>query len=217
MPYRDAMAASPRTLQIVIAWNAALTLGAAGLTLAAIIPRPARFTEISAERIDITDANGTTRMVISNRDRFPDLVIEGKRGRRSDRKVLPAGIVVYDEQGNEAGGYGTVAMSDGHGGRSAGSMLIFDYGASEAIGIVQRHGAAGGQAELLVSDPAAAGTHTGAGAQRIAVGTTDRAASIELADTAGRPRIRLLVDAHDQPSIAILDPGGAVVRRFPEP
>jgi hypothetical protein len=89
VPYRDAMAASPRAFRIVIAWNAALTLGAVGLTLAAIVPRRARFTEISAERIDIADANGTTRMVISNRDRFPDLVIEGKRGRRSATQKFP--------------------------------------------------------------------------------------------------------------------------------
>lgn len=211
------MQASQRAIRIAVAWNLGLTLGGLGLAVAVFRPRDARFTELSAERINIEDAGGTPRMVITNRDRFPDLVIAGKRGRRSDRKVLPAGIVVYDEQGNEAGGYGTTAMSDGRGGSLAGSMLIFDYGASEAIGLVQRHGATGGEAMLMVSDPAPAGSGAGAGAQRVTLGTADRAASLELADTRGRPRIRIAVDARDQPSIAILDDAGAVVRRWPEP
>jgi len=214
------MHASHRAVRIVIAWNVVLTLGALGLAVAVVAsvrPRDARFTELSVERINVEDASGTTRMVISNRDRFPDLVIAGKRGRRSDRKVLPAGIVVYDEQGNEAGGYATAAMSDGRGGSLAGSMLIFDYGASEAIGLVQRHGAASGEAMLVASDPAPADSSAGAGARRVALGTADRAASLELADTRGRPRIRLAVDANDRPSLAILDEAGAVVRRWPEP
>jgi hypothetical protein len=104
------MDASRRTLRIVVAWNFALTAGAVGLVIAWLSPHQARFTEISVERIDVRDASGTRRMVISNRDRFPNIVLPGKEGQRSDRRVLPAGIVVYDEQGNEAGGYGTTAM-----------------------------------------------------------------------------------------------------------
>jgi hypothetical protein len=206
------METSRRIIRGLIAWNAVLSASAIGLVIIWAWPHAARFTELSVERIDVNDADGTRRMVIANRDRFPNLVINGEVLKRTDRTVLPAGIVVYDEQGNEAGGYGTTSMRDDRGGDMAQSMMVLDYARSDAIGILQRHSADRAEAMLVVNDPVAAGPPAAGGVRRIAVGTADRVSSITLSDTRGRPRIRLAVDASDQPSIVILDEAGAVVR-----
>jgi len=210
------MESSRPILRVVIAWNAALTLG--GIVLAAGWARSpvARFSEISVERIDVVDASGTRRMAITNRDRLPDLVVNGKHGTRSSRSVQPAGIVLYDEHGNEAGGLATTATRDG----ADQSMLVLDYGAAEAIGLVQRHTATTAMAGLVINEPsppAAAGAKRPTAITRVALTAADRASSIELSDTQGRPRIRLAVDAADHPSISILDETGAVVGRLPTP
>jgi hypothetical protein len=196
---------------LVILWNVVLTI-ALGVVWAR--SRAALPDELAVARIDVVDANGTRRMSMTNRDRLPDLVIEGKHAPRAARAVQPAGIVLSDEQGNEAGGYVTTKTASGENQ----SMLLLDYGRSEAIGIMQRHDAAHYQAALLLNDPPRPGEpNDGSGTRRIYVSTADRVAAVELKDTHGRARIRLEVDASDRPSIAILDEAGAVVSRLPSP
>jgi hypothetical protein len=47
-----------------------------------------RFTELDVERINIVDAKGTVNLVIANRERAPDQVMEGQsRPRAADNKV----------------------------------------------------------------------------------------------------------------------------------
>jgi hypothetical protein len=198
----------------LVTWNLILTIGVIALGIAAARSRGGRFTELAAERIDIVDGNGTRRMAITNRDRFPNLVIDGKEGQRSNRAVQPAGIVLYDEQGNEAGGLATTGLPGG----AHGSMLVLDYGRSEAIGLVQRRTAGSQETALVLRDPPRPGDPaSGGGTPRISVATADRASSIELRDTHGKPRIRLAVDASDRASITFLDPAGEVVQQLPAP
>jgi hypothetical protein len=200
--------------RVLVAWNIALTLAVIAIGMVAARARGTRFTEISVERIDVVDANGTRRMAITNRDRLPNVVIDGKEGARSDRAVQPAGIVLYDEQGNEAGGLATTGLPNG----AHGSMLVLDYGRSEAIGILQRRTASSHETALVLSDPPRPGDPDhGGGTPRISVATADRVSAIELRDTRGKPRIRLAVDATDRPSITILDPAGQVVSQLPTP
>jgi hypothetical protein len=199
------MQGSHRTA-LLITWNL-------GLTIAAIAAWRHAAT-LTVERIDIVDHNGTRRMAITNRDRLPNVVIDGKQGVRTDRIVQPAGIVVYDEQGNEGGGFATTRLADG----ADASMLVLDYGRSEAIGIVQRHSATSYRAALVINDPPAPGARDDqTGTERISVATADRVSAIELKDRQGRARIRLSVDASDQPAIAILDEAGRVISRLPTP
>ena len=190
-----------------------MTIGVVVLGIAVASAGDTRFAEITVERINVVEASGTIRMVITNRERLPNIIIDGKQAARENRSVQPAGILLYDEKGNEAGGLATTALPDG----ASGSMLVLDYGRSEAIGIVQRHAPDGYQAALVVNDPADPTDRDGAGPRRIALSTAARVSSIELSDTRGRPRIRLSVDANDRPSIAVLDESGAVVGQLPDP
>ena len=54
------------------------------------------------------------------------------------------------------------------------------------------------------------------GPQRVFVGSADRTAEVRLQDTAGRPRIQLLVDSSDVARLVFLDAEGRVVLRLPE-
>src|SRR5689334_16390603 len=59
------------------------------------------FKHITAERIDIVDANGQIRMAISNHDRQHPGTIDGKELPKRDR---PAGMIFFNDDGNECGG-----------------------------------------------------------------------------------------------------------------
>jgi hypothetical protein len=79
-----------------------------------------RFGEVTVERINVVDANGTLRMVISNKDRMHPGVIEGVT---IDRPRPVAGMIFFSEAGDELGGlvYSGQDQSDS---RSAG--VTFD-------------------------------------------------------------------------------------------
>jgi hypothetical protein len=62
-----------------------------------------RFTEIDVERINVLEADGTVKLVIANRQRAPDQVMEGQSRARSENNKSP-GITFFDDAGDEAGG-----------------------------------------------------------------------------------------------------------------
>src|SRR5580765_7118070 len=57
--------------------------------------------EITVERINVVDANGTLRMVISNKDRMHPGVMDGKT---IDRPRPVAGLLFFNDEGDEVGG-----------------------------------------------------------------------------------------------------------------
>ena len=59
------------------------------------------FKHITAERLDIVDANGQIRMAISNHDRQHPGTIDGKELPKRDR---PAGMIFFNDDGDECGG-----------------------------------------------------------------------------------------------------------------
>jgi hypothetical protein len=196
--------------RLILAW---CILSSLGLLWVARRPPPTRFGAITVERIDVVDADGTTRLVITDKERSPDPVVDGKPLPRS---IKPAGIILYDETGNECGGIATAKMGKD---RSInGALVALDYSRSEAIGFVRRESSRGTEAKFVVQDPTPPGPIEQVGVEgtdRISLGTADRVSSLELADTQGRPRIRVAVDASDRPSITILDEHGKVISSLP--
>ena len=91
------------------------------------------FAEIDVERINIIAPNGTPRLVISNAERAPDVIMNGKTYHRSGSNE--AGMIFYNEEGNEDGGMGFSGRKhDGH--VSAGGSFMFDqYGQDQTVGI----------------------------------------------------------------------------------
>ena len=201
--------------------------------------RPQNLGEITVERINVVDADGTLRLVISNKDRMHPGVIGGKTIQRARPY---AGFILFNDQGDEAGGL-TLTGRDANGRRAADAGLMFDQlGQDQTIGfeyseengqraaafkvwdrpeaplgdLVEQLNAANAIQDLARREAAVARVRAAAPkpAQRVFVGKSrDRVASVLLADAQGRNRLALKVDADGGASIEFLDADGKVVQR----
>jgi hypothetical protein len=206
-------------------------------------PPPQRFGEITVGRINVVDGDGTLRLVISNKDRMHPGVIGG---RTLQRPRPYAGLLFFNDQGDEAGGM-TLRGREANGRRVAEAGLMFDQlGQDQTIGfeyeeedgqrsaafkvwdrpdaplsdLVEQLNAANAIADRSEREAAVAKIRAAAPkpAQRVFVGKTrDRGASVRLADAQGRTRLALTVAADGSASIEFLDPGGRVVQRLAPP
>ena len=107
-------------LLVIGVWGVLLLLWFSRVRSAADGSADKRFGVITAERINIVDADGKPRLVISNPARFPGAVVRGKSYKRSIGDT--AGMLFYDVDGTETGGLVTATAAWG---RYA--ALIFDY------------------------------------------------------------------------------------------
>ena len=198
---------------------------------------PQKFGHVSVERLDVVDANGTLRMVISNKDRMHPGVIDGVT---IDRPRPVAGMLFFNESGDEVGGL-TYTGVETNGVRRANAGIMFDqFKQDQTIGFTYSEGngrrSAGFQvwdradsslgdlvrqlnAANKLTDPAekqkaleAARAAAPPGPRRVFVGkTSDKAATVSLSDADGKPRINITVDATGNPRIEFLDAAGKVV------
>jgi hypothetical protein len=206
-------------------------------------PKNARFDEISVQRIDVIEPDGTTRMILSNRAKSPGLILHRKEYPHPTRKT--AGIVFFDDEGTESGGliFGGMKSPDGkvsrsghlsfdqydqdqvfsidageENGRRQSGITISDrgdYSIMEALEAVTRI------QKLPAADQAAEGakfraSHPG-DAQRAYLGrAADKSVGLRLMDERGRERLRLRVNADGSPVIQFLDADGKVTAQLPE-
>ena len=202
---------------------------------------PQKFEHITVQRLDVVDANGTLRMVISNKDRMHPGQLDGKV---IDRPRPVAGMLFFNEAGDEVGGL-TYTGREVNGVRQANAGIMFDqYKQDQTIGFTYSEGggrrSAGfqvwdrpdtGLGELIDKlnaankiedraerDKALAAIRAAAppAPRRVFVGKNgERAAMVSLADANGKPRLTLTVDAAGNPRIEFLDDAGKVVSRLP--
>lgn len=176
--------------------------------------KTATFDEITVGRLNVTSADGRQWIVLSNPERFPNPVIDGKEYPRS---IAPAGILFYDGKGSETGGIAVVTVP----GVGEQAMLILDYANSEAIGFGKFESEDGQlyEAGIEILDRVPLGANIeevgSVGTSRISITNENRSAQVVLKDTKGRPRIRIYVDENDEPRIEILDPDGVVLHSWP--
>ena len=204
-------------------------------------PAVQKLDELTVQRLNVTDASGTLRLVIAGKDRMHPGVMDGKT---IDRPRPVAGIIFFNDEGDEVGGL-TITGQERDGTRRANALLAFDQLKQDQT-IAIAYSEANGQrstgltvwdrpetrlSELIdklnaaqtIADPAArddaikaARASAPAAPRRVFVGKNpDRAAAIMLADAAGRPRLNLRVDAAGDASIEFLDADGKVVQRLP--
>jgi hypothetical protein len=226
-------------LYVVVSSLALVFLTTAALRQAG---KPQNLGEITVERINVVDANGTLRLVIANKDRMHPGVMDGKV---IDRPRPVAGLLFFNDEGDEVGGL-TITGQVRDGARRANAGLMFDQlKQDQTIGLTYSEGngqrTAGLQvwdrsdrplSELIeqlnaanrIADPAEreaaikkARDSAPAGPRRVFVGkTADRAANVSLADANGKPRLTLTVDATGSPRIEFLDENGKIVDRMPQ-
>lgn len=203
---------------------------------------PQKFDEISVQRMNVVDANGTLRLVISNKDRMHPGQMDGKL---IDRPRPVAGLLFFNEEGDEVGGL-TFTGREVNGVRQANAGLMFDqFKQDQTIGFSYSEGngrrAAGFQVwdrsdtvrlgELIEKlnaankienrterEKAIAAIRESAppAPRRVFVGkNAEKAATISLADGNGKVRLTMTVDAAGNPRIEFLDEAGKVVSRLP--
>lgn len=206
------------------------TLGVLLLTAATTDNRPARFAEIDVERINVITADGRKEMVIANRDRIPDPIIEGKQVVRSGPKR--PGLVFYNSVGDENGGLifdgklddkgrplagmhfsmdrfdGDQRLSLGHyetNGTMESGLKLYDRGLAKEYGPVREayeNAAPEPEKDALFKRWKDAG---GQQTNRLFVGKTrGQSSAVILADASGKARIMMVVK-HD----------GKVIQRLP--
>ena len=201
-----------------------------------------KFDELTVGRINVLDADGTLRMVISNKDRMHPGVIDGRTIVR-ERPV--AGLLFFNEAGDEVGGL-TFTGRDVNGAPRANAGIMFDqYKQDQTIGISYSETGGRRTAGLQVWDRPesslgdlvdklnAASQITNPAEREKAVAAIravappaprrlfagklpDKSATVMLADASGRTRLTLTVDPDGNPRIEFLDAEGKVVARLPQ-
>jgi hypothetical protein len=193
-----------------------------------------RFTEIDVQRINIVEPSGTKRLVLSNKTRFPGLILKGKE---TPHPRGVAGLLFFNDEGTEDGGLAYRGTSDS--GRAAEGELMFDqYDQDQTVGIEYDEAHGRRLAGLHVWDrpdtmpiesvvqrfqtiqqmpagpertQALAAMRAAGGATRLFAGKTrDREAIVALSDPKGRVRLRLIVDTLGAARVEFLDSAGRV-------
>ncbi|HEX6163696.1 MAG TPA: hypothetical protein VFZ31_10040 [Vicinamibacterales bacterium] len=230
-------------LRVLQAYAAISFCLAAFLFVTAFTAQPStqRIDELTVQRLNVVDANGTLRFVLSNKDRMHPGVMDGVTINRP-RPV--AGMLFFNDEGDEVGGLTYSGTDDG--GRRANAGLMFDQlKQDQTIGISYSESNGQRSAGLQVWDrsetqplselirglndanalpegPArdeavkAVRAKAAPGPRRVFVGkNTDKAATVALADANGKPRLVMTVAPDGAASIDFLDADGKIVQRIP--
>jgi hypothetical protein len=201
-----------------------LVLGVWGLLLkpyvplAAAEPRPTAapatvtFDTLTVQRINVTDTDGKTRLIIANSARFPGAIVHGKEYPRSINDS--AGLLFLDTKGNETGGLATTKLRD-----NEVASFSFDYGyqLTDGIRMWKQESADGARwragFDIFDRRPYTGAIESSQGVQRITLSDEDQNAQLVISDVQGRPRIQIGVDKGGQPTMEMLSPDGKVVYR----
>ncbi len=164
---------------------------------------------ITARRIDLVDEAGVIRMTLAAPT--PPPIIDGL----SYQRAFPvAGMVMYDREGSERGGFGVADLANG----GTAAVLALDHANVDAIGWrVMPDGAVefGLNAKPPQPREPALGNRVvpHPAVRRVAMNlAADGTPSLDLTDTEGRPRLRLTVTEEGYGAIEFLDADGNVVQ-----
>jgi hypothetical protein len=197
----------PSVQQVLITYSAVLsTTFAVVLLMGAKSHHRETFNEIQVRRIDVVEPDGTLRMVISDHDLMPGVIVKGKESARVDRPE--AGVLFYNDEGSENGGliFGGHRNEKGEIVNSGVSLSFDKYG--QARQIVQLAG-------VDDKDDKFAGLAVNDQNRRIWVGRReDDASVVSLMDAKGKKRIVMQVTADGTASLDFLDAEGHIVRRL---
>jgi hypothetical protein len=84
-----------------------------------------KFSEIDVERINIVEKDGTVKMVITNIDRFPNGNIKINNRPTNESRKKRSGMLFFNEDGIECGGFIYDGQKDKNG-HSSGLSLTYD-------------------------------------------------------------------------------------------
>lgn len=203
-------------------------------------PREHVFDEITVERINVVEPDGTPRMVLSSRARFPGLVLNRKEYPHPNRTT--AGMLFFNDEGSEQGGLVFGGETDADGKVSAYGHLSFDqYEQDQVItmnatesGSLRRAGISVwdrpdySMEELMALVEATPAAQRDSAVRRFLadresphprmyIGKSQNGSvSVRLNDVEGRERLVIEVTAEGAPVLRFLDEDGAEIARFPD-
>jgi len=225
----------------LVAYSGVLTLAFAAVVLTgAASTRSAKFDTIDVQRINVREADGTLRLVVSNNGLMPNGILRGKAYPHPNAGKRGAGMLFYNDEGTEAGGL-TIRGETGPDGKRRGSVhMSFDqYEQDQTLVLEQADGDGMHKAGLGILDrpedsllgyigeyarlsalPAGerarqmeAFKANYRGGPRLFVGKDEsRAAVLDMKDVQNRTRLRLRVEADGAAKIEFLDADGKVQR-----
>jgi hypothetical protein len=166
--------------------------------------------EITVQRINIVEPDGTPRLVISNHARLPGVLVHGKE-KPLDRPQ--AGLIFLNDEGSEIGGliFGGRKDKDGKVHDSGGSLSFDRYEANQVVQLLGVDDAEDSLAGLAISDSPSGNDVR----RRIWLGRgDDGAASLALLDGAGNKRIVMQVAKDGESRISVLDANGKTVKEL---
>ena len=166
--------------------------------------------EITVQRINIVEPDGTPRMVISNHAKLPGVLVHGKE-QPLDRPQ--AGLIFLNDEGSEIGGliFGGRKDKDGKVRDSGGSLSFDRYEANQVVQLLGVDDSEDRLAGLMISD-SPSGTDV---RRRIWLGRgDDGAATLALLDGQGNKRIVMQVAEGGESKISVLDADGKTVKEL---
>ena len=166
--------------------------------------------EITVQRINIVEPDGTPRMVISNHAKLPGVLVHGKE-QPLDRPQ--AGLIFLNDEGSEIGGliFGGRKDKDGKVRDSGGSLSFDRYEANQVVQLLGVDDSEDRLAGLMISD-SPSGTDV---RRRIWLGRgDDGAATLALLDGEGNKRIVMRVAESGESKISVLDAEGKTVKEL---
>ena len=191
--------------KLLVVYSAVVSTALLGVVLVgAKKPVNPEFDVVRVHRIDVVEPDGTLRMVISNHDKLPPVIIKGKEQKMAEARPQ-AGMLFYNDEGTENGGliFGGKKNEKGEVVNSGGSLSFDKYGAGQIIQL----------AGVDDKDHQFAGLAVGQGGQRIWIGHSESgAANVSLSDSNGKNRIVMQVGADGTPSLVFFDAQGHVVQ-----
>ena len=112
-----------------------------------------RFAEIDVERINVVEKGGKLRLTISNSARLPDPIIGGKSyPLRGGTGAGSAGLIFFNDEGNENGGLAYAGRKTATGYRANGHMTFDQFDQDEALAFSYSDVDGRARAGLTISD-----------------------------------------------------------------
>lgn len=194
-----------KTAQLVIGFYAGIVTVAFLMLFYSFKTLDQKFDEITVKRINIVDDNGINRMVISNQERMEPPILFGKKYKRA---LNPAGIIFYNEKGDECGG---IAISKNP--ETNTYALAFDYDNADAIGLLtqQNNDKNMYKSGIVINDKDLSGK-IGGNTNRINLMTTNGNSSLVINGPDEKPRIIISVDSIGNPLFKIINKEGEIIK-----
>lgn len=196
-----------KTTQLIVGFYAGIVTVAFLMLFYSFNTLHQKFDEITVKRINIVDDKGVNRMIISNQERMEPPILFGKKYKRA---LNPAGIIFYNEKGDECGG---LAISKNP--ETNTYALAFDYDNADAIGILTQQSNKNNhyKSGIVINDKDLSGK-IGGNTNRINLMTDNGNSGLVINGSDEKPRIIISVDSLGNPLFKILNNEGKLIKEI---